>query len=617
MIAHLIKKELADHWRALLGIAGLQSLVLLVALVNAQLSNSAITVIQLLPVQLVSTAPIAATIAMQALFASEIRNKTILFLEALPISRVKLVFAKLLVGGALIFSMNLFLAAVVMALAARTEPMSLRFLEIVALKTTAAAVFWFALTFFAAVLGRYRWPFYLTLIIVAFVYDQAGGQLGSVPPATLWDKTFATERYLVPLRDVTIVFGASAVSIAFGCSILLMRSGSVALLLGEKMGHREKVLLAGAMILSVWAASELAPKKIEPLYEIKSASARKFESARVSLSVLPPDGVDIDEQMHALHARLEPLSDVLGRSAPPLFLFHRADLDRGRFEKANVEKQEGILIRANLSEEGIAPDDLAAFVTGAIIDRLTEGRSLSERRLWLRYGFSELWATRRDQLWLRALYARREGFAPKDIDRWFVVRETLGEPLSAALAWSGLVVLEDTIGVEATRSIVRLSFEPDSRRGLRSLRRGEAQSLDALLASEGRTDRESFLRAWNERLDREQLRFEPLLAALPSFRLDTEIEGSELSRRIRVSILSDRELGDELVAGVLWRNLPAIDDPLDPLSLKREERPLVDRVTLVVPRSFRSGARVFLVGSIFLSDLGCEARFHAMRSTVP
>ena len=622
MIGHLVRKEVAEHWRAFLLILALQGLGMLMALLAQH--NSAISSIKILWLQLVTTSILAATIVMQALFASEIRNKTLLFLEALPISRAEVGIAKLLLAAAVIFGASVASFAFVMYLAASTEPVDLRFLSIVGAKTLAVTSLVFAISFLAAVLGRYRYPLYLTLLIAAFSYEQGGGNLASIPPFSLLGATFATERIIFPGLEILAVFSASTAIIAFGLAVLLLRRGSVAMLLGEKMSHREKVLLACGMLGFLFAVQAIAPEKVEPPYALQNPKALSFSGPPIRLTVSPPEvpPESLTADMERLREALAPLDELFDTRLPPLFIIHREDLDPGRFERAGAKERSGVIVRVNLAEP-IPIADLAAHVSARLIDDVTDRRSQTERRIWLRDGFA-LHASHRaiqdsevkNQLWLRAAYGARRGHGPLDIDRWLVVREALGEPISSALAWSGVVVLESMISEPVLRALLRESFEPRPPDGLEGWWRSRGRDLPQLLRRHASLDRAAFLAAWQQRLDDEIRRLGPVLDALPEIEGRLSTTGNELSRRVSLSIRTESPLGESAIVTLLWRSMPAIDEPFDPLTLRREEQTFSTSATISVPRPFRSGARLFACGAVYVRELGCEVRFAATRITV-
>jgi hypothetical protein len=627
VIRSLLAKELAEHWKLLLLVVTLQLACLSLLLVRANIQNDSISLLTAFGVYLLLVSPIAASVAMQALFAKEVRNKTILFLETLPLSRAGAITAKAIVAVAFHFGGTLAALGLVLLAARRSEPIDPLFVWILAAKTAALTAITLSVTFLASVLGRYRWPFYLSLLALSYVYEQAGGELDRVPPFSLLGSEFATERYSLPVGDLSWLVAAAVAIGAFGLLLLLLRGGSAALLLGERMAHREKVLVAGVLLSSILAADLLTDEKPEPPYKINDPSAIRVSTSKLTLTVVPPPEapLPLESAVELLHSSLASLQDLFGvNELPPVFVIHRDDLDDHRFEAALANKRDGVVVRANLAGDRLALRDLLAFTTGALIDEVTDDRSQSESRRWLRDGFAEMWAEQQlspneggvdDELWLRALHARRVGFDLGDVDRWFIVQESLGEPVAAALAWSGLVELERVLGREGTRELLLLALQPHPPDGLRGLKLGESRRFEALLPPD--LDPAAFFGRWRSRLEQEASRLETRLARIPRFDASVTITGGERSRKVTFSATADPPLGETGLLSLLWTRLPAIDDPLSPLDLAREERPFDRAVSIVLPAPFPSGARVLLAGSVYSAELGCDVRFGVERRTVP
>ncbi|KAB2959698.1 MAG: hypothetical protein F9K16_12295 [Thermoanaerobaculia bacterium] len=627
MIRRFVSKELAEHWRLLLGVVTLEVVCFLLLLGRALVQNTSISVLTSLRDFFWLVVPVASSIVMQALFAKELRNRTILFLETLPVPRSSPIVAKLVVAITPLFGGALAALGLALLAATRSEPIEWLFTAILTAKATVLVVFVFAITFLASVLGRYRWPLYFSLLALLYIYEEAGGELRRVPLLALLGRSFASERYDFPTGDLVWTTVVSVALVAFGLLLLLLRSGSPAILLGERMTHREKVLVAGVLLTSMLATDVLTDGKPEPPYQIKSAAAIRTATPKLALTIVPPFGSStrLEGVAEMLHSSLEPLADLLGADElPPVFIIHREDLDDHRFELAHARERDGVVVRANLQGNPLALRSLLAFITGVLIDDVSDEQSQAESRSWLRDGLAELWAVQHlqsesdanvDELWLRALHANLRGFDPSDVDRWYSVQESLGEPIAAAFAWSGLVVLSETVGPDLAQELIRQALQPQSNFGFRSADPERPSSVESLL--EPHLERSELFDRWRTRLAVEALRLAPRLARIPRWSATVSIEETGQSRRATFSGSADRVPEEEGLISLLWTRLPAIDEPLSPLDLAREERPLEREVAIPVPASLPSGARIFLAASAYSTELGCESRFGATRRTIP
>jgi hypothetical protein len=432
-------------------------------------------------------------------------------------------------------------------------------------------------------------------------------------------RDLATEREHLPVEAL-----ASAAALALAGSgaallILSLREGSVAILLGERMSHRERVLIAGLLVAEGVIGGVLSEKKVKPPFHLTDQGVVARLAAHSRVEVLPPgEPEDGDRLAGFISAALESLATELSIDAlPPVFVVQRSDLDGDRFETSWISKREGVLLRANIGSPRFSPEDLVSLIVHEVLEEHTRGRAALERRRWLLDGYAESRSLlsaaapdlRRETLWLRALYAVDAGASIADLDRWLTVLDRHGPALTSALAWSAVEVLSE----DELHRIALAAFGARPPEDIRALL-GE-QGLDGILARQAGVTTEALLSRWQARIASERARFAERLAGLPklggtiavrslsplSLAIDYQVEGS-----------SNADAYD-----VLYKELGVLDDPIDLLRVSREGSSLEvqDRGTL--PRTFAPGTRVYVAFAIHVPELGCEVLSSVERRRAP
>lgn len=620
MILHLMKKDVREHARSWLILLLLQSVLLGAHSYQATRFADDHSRLLILPKVEFFFLPILSHLLGHQLFTIELRSRTILFLEGLPVSRAQAYAGKLLLGllvgvgfmatayGWLIYFTHL------------VQPVDLRLALDVAARAGAVALLILSVGLLAAVLGKFRIPLYLALLFAAGLYIDGGGDPSEAGPFALLTRGFGTTTDRLPMASLFGTLAAAFLATVVSGVILTMREGSVAILLGERMRHSEKVGVAAVLMSIAGTASLLAEHRPKEPFRFKEDGvvSRRGLHSSVSIQSTTLSSTTSRQLLERSTALLELLAERLDiDQLPPLFLAGDPGRDPGTFERATLNKKDGVLIRAALHAEHRAPADLLVFAATELLDRHTRGRSRLEAFGWLREAYP-LWLAEPEAAlaWRRAIYAADRGFGPKDLDRWHQVEESLGRPIARGLAWSFLQTIAERSGPAAVDRLAKVTLgapvSPWLWRSLAMTRGGN----DGLLEREVHLSLAQLERAWQEAIQRERLAQQAILATIPKLDGEVRVEApTSLSRRIRYQ-LSVEPAPPEARFFLLWSPHYVLNDPLDEASLERSSFEVASK-NGALSRSFSAGSNLFVAFAMVIPALGCEVRFGAQRWVLP
>ncbi|MDG2125355.1 MAG: hypothetical protein P8J87_16750 [Verrucomicrobiales bacterium] len=508
MIWALFRKELRQH-------GGLMLLLVLVTSGATQVVQIAMSINGMagsaffgLGIALMTIVPLACLILGHRLVVVEFRDKTQLFLEALPISRMKLIGVKYGLGLFCALGCGLAALALTWWQADVGEGRTERFLEILVARTGLWVVFVYTFFFMMGFLGRYRVAVFIVLYF-AVVMAAEGGQIpvGEFPPFMLVDlQTFGFERDDFPISDLGWTGGIAVVLAGASFGLGLVREGSVASMMGEKMSHKEKMLVGGLIAGAVSGAMTLSMKHPEP-FVLPDAVTESQDG--VEVSVASPLERKVDREV-ALAAKLvgemvEAKRRVGARAWPEIYVVEREDdFEEGAFFRLGELEEEGVLVYADYRDEAFPEDEFVRFVLDACLVELSGGRVKREGKKWLYLGFVEMWGGRD----LPAEEAREaveaEGLDEHDVSRWLSYEKAVGEEEAKAVAWAGVKLLGERYGDVKMRAVLAAvlgrSVEQDVRATIYDLRNPVPEVFERVTG-----DRfADFVRAWRESISGEE-----------------------------------------------------------------------------------------------------------------
>lgn len=506
MLLTLLRKELHQHGHATLALAivmaGGAELVVRAADQRGA-SGSAFDGARL---TLMFILPLAGLALSQRLVALEYREKTQLFLEGLPIPRWWMVALKYLFGLAVM----LLLAGVALGVAAvrgGPELFTPRFVAILAARAAGWTWFIHSALFLTGFLGRYRFLFLLAAgSAYALVDHFTALRLGEFGPLALIDARFAYENAVFPrvaLRETAILCGGL---VALSFMMGLVREGSVAAMLGEKMSHREKMLLSALALGGLGSFVVVAERAPKAPYDLPGAIEESRGPATVKVGVADDKSVPRSAVVAARTADdLAALAEYLALAEmPPVFVSPRADFGADQFERVELEDEEGVLVRANFAAAEFPERRFFGWLAREVISARSHGRAEREPKRWVLDGFTLFWERRENatqpldadaDLAGRALGAVKSGFGASELRRWLTFRARAGEANADAVAWAALRTLARRRGPETSRDFLRTVLSPklphdvratwhDLRHPLRRLLEKHAGMSESRLAAE-------------------------------------------------------------------------------------------------------------------------------------
>ncbi len=399
MIRGLIDKELRQHG-GLFFFAGLLLGLGMVMLVRTEvLARMGGSVFYLLKLLLLLLFPLLTLVLGNVLIAGEFRQKSQLFLEALPLPRWLMLAVKYGIGLTVAMSLALLLLAFAGWQGGATEAMTQPFALLLAVKTCGWAAFCWAVCFCHGFLGRYRLA--VALIIVLGLLGAQSGlglKVSHFGPFDLIGDQFAFERAVWPTTALAITLGLVVLISALGFALGLVRDATVAGMLSEKMSARERTafIMIGLTSILIIGSTVERHQNTEPLNLPGSVD---LHSGPASVSAAAAVNEPTTEDIAALHAHAKSAINLLtaareylgAEDLPPLFLVHRPDFKAGEIEEGKLDSRQGALLRLNALKT--PPNDTA--LRREILHRVLSARQhyrmeLTDRR-WVLLGFCDWW----------------------------------------------------------------------------------------------------------------------------------------------------------------------------------------------------------------------------------
>ncbi len=472
MIAALIIKELRQHWLVMLLLGFLLGVGFLLLLLVVLLTEEG-SLLEALRLFLQTFVVLALLVLCHRLVVQEYQGKTQLFLEALPLARWRMVATKFLLGLVLIAAIVSVAFGLLLLAGQRGEVLTGRFVQIVAARVYAYLLCVYAFFFVMGLLGRYRVALYVVGILsVAFLETTLKVELARFGPFALLNEQFAYERNVFPVTALFVTLGLAAMLIATAFGLSLVREGSVATMLAERMSHREKVFVS-LLVLGFLVACSVHDEKTEKdPFEMPGSVAKEQSGITVKVTSVGKSGANADQRLaEVVWTELDALRQYLQLSElPPVFIVLRGDLDGDRYERGELDGAEGVLVRANFTSTDWNQQDFLAWLVREVLVVASDERLLWEPRRWVLDGFALFWANRATlqtadgaprTLVLRAAYGAQLGLKREDLDTWLAYRQRVGDEIASAVAWSGLVWVARTCGEAQCQQFLRAVLRTD------------------------------------------------------------------------------------------------------------------------------------------------------------
>jgi len=625
----LIRKELHEHGPVLIALVLLTGIGFLLILSYFAVEGEAGSLFVSLQTFLFSFLLFVGLALCNRLVVREYKGRTQLFLEGLPLSRARMISVKFILGFILIAGTVTCAFGLLCLLAWSREGMTLRFFLILAARTYLYTYCLYAFLFMMGLLGRYRITVYLLLILgFVFISNLTDFDFFHFGPVALLFDAFAFERYTFPVHALMVTAGLGLAFTLFALMLALIREGSVAALVAEKMSHREKVFITAMLIGFLFMAFLYGEKTRKEPFDLMSAIEVKREGVLVKMSKGMGQESEARRRLaEKVASEILDLKLYLGLdSVPPVFMTTRRDLDGDRFENGKLEDKEGLLVRINFKSDSWDEKAFLTWLTRELLISRSNGRLKREPKMWVLDGFSLFWA-RRDkteasllkdrQLALRALYGIEKGFSEKDLGQWLLYRERVGGDIAAGVAWSGLKLLEQRQGSHRCRKFLKAVLGRDIPDDVRALFHEWRHHIHVQLRREAGISFHKFLPAWQAALTAIRPALADDLAKIPELQGEVIFENlSSRTRKVRYRI-NINPSPDQTRCAFLYARLPWFDSEVPIHKIRRENLGYSLDHEGEIPETFVQGERLSSTFSLHIETLGCEIISGWKRQAIP
>ncbi len=508
MTATLLRKEWQQHRLSflLLALLTFATASLIAAANHARGQTGSLFDAQLAVLRLIL--PLAAWVLGQRLVTHEFREKTQLFLEALPLPRWLMIAVKYAAGLTVAFFLTLTTLAALAAFGWRSEHLTPRFLGILTART--AAWTWCAFTFFflTGFFGRYRLLFLLGLVVLYVLVDRfTEFRPAEFGPFALIDGRFPYENLVFPLTALlsTTLLTLGLLALVFVLGVA--RDGTIGARLGERMAQSEKLFLGAICLAGLTTFGVFGLRKERTPFDLPGATEESRGEVVVKVAVTQESERARGAAIGARAAdELAALRSYLGvDSLPAVFIVLRSDFGAAQYERVKLEKSDDLVIRANFTAEKFVDRDFLDFLIRDLLLLRSRERLSIENQVWVLDGFAELWkeragAANADKLRATASRTAGTGFSRAEFRAWRRFSKRVGKESARAIAWSALHSLTRHHGEDATRDFLRSVLSPVAAHDARATVRDLWQPVPSRLAAAAGVSFDQFFAEWQQDL---------------------------------------------------------------------------------------------------------------------
>jgi hypothetical protein len=615
MTRALIIKELRQHWLPFLLIACLMVVGYLLAVIAVAATDSG-SLFQGLLFFLQTVLLLGILVLCNRLVVCEYHSRTQLFVESLPVSRSRMIMVKYLLGLALVWLSISAIFVFSFLISLQGELLTARFLAIMAAR--AYTFGWCLYTFFfmMGLMGRYRVAIYILCFVGLFALDTLTEvELARFGPFVLVNGRFAFERILFPQQALLVTLGIGLGFFLLTLILSLIREGTVATLLAEKMTHREKITVTVVILAFLFTVSLFDENQAKQPFDLQNAVSARQGEVIVEVSSQEDDDGRGQQFAQLIADEVSAMQAYLGLANPPrIFVTQWSALDPDRFERADLENAEGLLVRANFHSEQWEDGRFLSWLLRELLIVWSEERLQWEPNLWLLDGFSVYWTCRdgagvqrdRRQLELRAAYGRQQRFSSLHITEWLRYRERVGEDIAAAVAWRGLETLRVSQGEQRFRAFLRAAMDCSVPADIRGMLQAWFHPVPDLLKQHGGLSYPDFFTRWSGDLDELAYLHRIELAQIPRISGEVLIDSmSDYTRMVHFHFQS-RPLPDSGRFTLMYAELPAFAASVEPSEIRREDVVFSEQSDYELPGTFRKGTRLYSTFATRVETLGCE-----------
>jgi hypothetical protein len=397
--------------------------------------------------------------------------------------------------------------------------------------------------------------------------------------------------------------------------------------MARPMTAREKVAVGVVLVLGL-IASELAEDwREQPAFAFsREEVVRRNDPELAVLYLDEAHRAEAEALADVLHADLSRLQRELAlESLPPVHVALRQTMDPRAVERVELEKRQGVLLRASFTSDALDRDELRAAVIARTLEAATDGRAAYEPYAWARTGFARAFV-HADERALAELPVRRALFVARYhapsiamLERWQLTEERWGPAAAEGLAYAAFRAIEARAGREKMLAFARALFAPPAPGALAVIDARLDPPL-ARLERETGLSADSLEEAWRAELA--AWRADPrahAMRAVPRASATVAIEHDGELRSVRWAVRFASPPGSDAVCALVHAAIGPFDAPLAPEAVQREERrcaELAPEGELLVGR-YGAGERVLLAIELDDPHLGAPVRLARERLEVP
>jgi len=409
--------------------------------------------------------PVGALVAGNRLVVREYGGKTQLFLEVLPISRLRVAVTKWLFGLGWVWLSGVTAWAVNLWWQRRNTIVSWED----ALHALVPALLWLAacwsLCFVAGLLGRHRLLFWSLLGVSVYALEEVAQlELRATPPFHLVSDVLSAANDWPAAVDVLTCVAIIVVGLVTGLVLAVAGEGSIASALSGRMTSRERILSVTVVLGGFALVATLNRNRDRPAFALESV--KPTESPVGPIGVLPGEGVS-PEQAQGLVERVavEVVTLVKALDFPRLagvYVVSQRGLDPDVILRVPLGEKDGVVYRANLADSRFDELNLRYRILHTIISDHTADRALEEDRHWLLDGLATYWTVRGDSEG-RAMLRRRAAASPvslsvESVHRWSETFEAAGDCFGMAISFTLVDAAIDELGEAAVIELAKQTF---------------------------------------------------------------------------------------------------------------------------------------------------------------
>jgi len=465
--------------------------------------------------------PVGCLVLGNLLIAGEFRQRTQLFLEALPIERWQMLAVKYVYGLSVVLMAAFLMLARSFVSSYGAEAMTMRFAFLLCFKTLLWSWFLWSASFAHAFLGRYRILIGIVLVFgLRWIDEGLGFELNRFGPFELIGDRFSYERMECPWEAVGITVVLIVALTALGFMLGMVRDASVASMLSEKMSSRERMVIISLTLVGLMlAGSSLERASKTDSLQMPGAEDVSLRAATVSAAAAVSVPTHDEKRLLTQHADaaaqlISSAADYLNcPKLPTLFMVHRRDMSSGELEDGELDSRQGYLVRLNMSLT--SPDDrgLQCRILSRVLSANQHYRLDSDSRSWILEGFAAWWPVRNQatspadltRIYNHSEKCRTVSIVGLDLSRWLVFAKELDdENLVATVAGVGVLTLGKN-GIESQRRFLSkvLGYSPPH--DFRATLHDAWYTVPAVLKATTKSDVTAFASQWTKALYEEPL----------------------------------------------------------------------------------------------------------------